>query len=121
MKCTKCQSDNAQSLRFIYEAGIQNINMSSNTYGGGFGGFGMGAGSARTTTTGMQQSALARKASPPPKKGYALFIMLIGFGILSAFLRFSVFVLLFTVKIGGLFSYMAWRYNTTQYPPKYEI
>ncbi len=111
MQCTQCQSDNVQSLRVIYEAGTQRINTSANTYG---------AGSAGATITGTQQSALARKASPPPKKRYMLFLVLIGFGIVSPFLGLSMSVLFFTVGIGGLFCYLSWRYNTTQYPPKYE-
>ena len=37
MKCPKCKSDNIQKFQVIHEQGTSNINLDSNTVGGGVG------------------------------------------------------------------------------------
>jgi hypothetical protein len=61
MQCSKCNSENTQRLEVIYEGGTNIVNLS--TSGVGLGGDGFGVGSA--TTSGVTQSTLASKSSPP--------------------------------------------------------
>jgi hypothetical protein len=125
MQCTQCQSDNVQSLRVIYESGTQKIKTSSRTCGGGggFGGGGLraGLGSANTTTTGTQQTALAKKVSPPNKKSFIPSIVIAGLAIaFTAMFSMPVFILLIAIAVAAFLGYRAFKYNKEQYPPLYD-
>lgn len=126
MQCTQCQSDNVQSLRVIYESGTQNIKTSSRTFGsgigGGTGGFGGGFGSANTTTSGTQQTTLAKKASPPNKKSFIPSVVIAGLAIaFTAMFSMPIYILLIAVAIAGFLGYRAFKYNKEQYPPLYDV
>jgi hypothetical protein len=68
MKCNKCKSSNIQKFQVIHEQGTSNINLGSNTVGGGVGfggGLRGGVGLGRTGTSGTSQTLLAKKTEPP--------------------------------------------------------
>jgi hypothetical protein len=68
MKCNKCKSSNVQKFQVIHEQGTSNINLGSNTVGGGVGfggGLRGGVGLGRTGTSGTSQTLLAKKTEPP--------------------------------------------------------
>ncbi len=68
MKCSKCKSSNVQRYQVIYEQGTSNINLGSNTVGGGVGfggGLRGGLGLGRTGTSGKSQTLIAEKTKPP--------------------------------------------------------
>jgi hypothetical protein len=68
MKCNKCKSSNVQKFQVIHEQGTSNINLNSNTVGGGVGfggGLRGGLGLGRTGTSGTSQTLLAKKTEPP--------------------------------------------------------
>ena len=68
MKCNKCKSSNVQKFQVIHEQGTSNINIDSNTVGGGVGfGSGLrgGLGLGRTGSSGTSQTLLAKKTQPP--------------------------------------------------------
>ena len=68
MKCNKCKSSNVQKYQVIHEQGTSNINLGSNTVGGGIGfggGLRGGVGLGRTGTSGTSQTLLATKTQPP--------------------------------------------------------
>jgi hypothetical protein len=68
MKCNKCKSSNVQKYQVIYEQGTSNINLGSNTVGGGVGfggGLRGGVGLGRTGTSGQSQTIIAEKTKPP--------------------------------------------------------
>ena len=61
MKCPKCKSDNIQKFQVIHEQGTSNINLDSNTVGGGVGfggGLRGGVGLGRTGTSGKSQTII---------------------------------------------------------------
>ena len=73
MKCPKCKSDNIQKFQVIHEQGTSNINLDSNTVGGGVGfggGLRGGVGLARTGTSGKSQTLIAEKTKPPGNDMY---------------------------------------------------
>lgn len=125
MKCTKCESDNVQSLAVIYESGTQQINTTSRTSGGGLGfgggGLGVGVGGGRTKTSGTQQSHLASKAAPPAKKTFTTAGIIIFIGIVTATMNLPIIILLLAIGIGGFLGYRAFKYNKEEFPPKYEV
>lgn len=68
MKCSKCKSSNVQRYQVIHEQGTSNINLGSNTVGGGVGfggGLRGGLGLGRTGTSGKSQTLIAEKTKPP--------------------------------------------------------
>lgn len=68
--CPACHSTNARKLSVVYEEGLSTVELSSSskTVGAGISSSAIGAGVAKTqgATTGVQQTALSKKASPPP-------------------------------------------------------
>ena len=84
MKCSKCKSSNVQRYQVIHEQGTSNINLDSNTAGGGIGfggGLRGGLGLGRTGTSGQSQTLLAKKTQPPKDLRLAPIIpmLIIGF------------------------------------------
>jgi hypothetical protein len=65
LACTKCGAVEVRRLSLIYQEGLSTINTQSQTMGSSFGGGGAAFGSASTHTTGQQQTALSKQASPP--------------------------------------------------------
>lgn len=122
MQCTRCNSDNLQTLQVIYEHGTQQIKTKGRTHGSavgfGSGGMGVGFGSATTNTTGTSQSLMAKKAAPPAKKqiGLPIVLIIIGlFAIIGGSGPFPTvgFVLL---GIGGFLFWKYSQYNKQTYP-----
>ena len=73
MKCNKCKSSNVQRYQVIHEQGTSNINLNSNTVGGGVGfggGLRGGVGLGRTGTSGKSQTLIAEKTKPPGNDMY---------------------------------------------------
>lgn len=92
MQCPSCGSVACRRLAVIYDEGTTNIDTTSHTSGvaGGLVGrnLAFGGGSARTTTSGVSQSRLARNAAPPAMKpviGWFIagFIALVAFSFIS--------------------------------------
>jgi hypothetical protein len=116
MQCTKCNSDNTQRLEVVYENGTQNINTRSHSAGAGIGGS-FGVGGVTTKTSGVSQSMVGEKASPPNQKSYKWSIIGAIAGIL--FLGTPLFggpLLL----ISAYFLYVAFNYNKSEWPPLYQ-
>ena len=68
MKCNKCKSSNVQKYQVIHEQGTSNINIDSNTVGGGVGfggGLRGGLGLGKTGSSGTSQTLLAKRTGPP--------------------------------------------------------
>ena len=94
MKCNKCKSSNVQKYQVIHEQGTSNINLSSNTAGGGvgFGGGLRGAlGVARTGTSGKTQTIIAEKTKPP---GNDMYTASGGLLVLFVFIAIILYVIL---------------------------
>ena len=73
MKCNKCKSSNVQRYQVIHEQGTSNINLDSNTVGGGVGfggGLRGGVGLGRTGTSGKSQTLIANRTKPPSNDMY---------------------------------------------------
>ena len=123
MQCTKCNSDNTQRLEVVFENGTQNINTNSHSAGAGFGGS-FGVGGVTTKTSGTSQSIVGGKAAPPPEKSYkwpAIF-MFIGFCFAGSGAGFTSYAVgLPIIAIGGFFGYRAFQYNSTEWPPLYQL
>lgn len=121
MQCTKCGSDNTQRLEVVYEGGTQSISTTSHSAGAGIGG-GFGIGGIRTSTSGKSQSALAIKATPPPKKKIFWFIIavIVGFMLLGAEDTGNNILGLVSISAGGFAAYAAIKFNSTQWPDLFQ-
>lgn len=64
MNCPHCNSINIKNLPLVYEEGLSDIRMTSNTTAVGRGGVAFGT----TETSGVSQTALSKQASPPKKE-----------------------------------------------------
>ena len=85
MKCNKCKSSNVQRYQVIHEQGTSNINIDSNTVGGGVGfggGLRGGVGLGRTGTSGKSQTIIAEKTQPPKDLRFAPLVPLLVIGLL---------------------------------------
>jgi len=85
MKCNKCKSSNVQKYQVIHEQGTSNINLGSNTVGGGVGfggGLRGGVGLGRTNTSGKSQTIIAEKTQPPKDLRFAPAVPLLVIGLL---------------------------------------
>ena len=73
LACPKCTSTEVRKLSLIYNEGLSTINTVSQGTGVAMGsGGGMAFGSSSSHTTGRQQTALSKQASPPDKKHWIL-------------------------------------------------
>lgn len=92
MQCTKCGSEKLKKLSLVYEEGLSQVNLSSETVASGPGGVATGT----TTSEGVSQTALSSRASPPQYEStIKLFFMhIVGF-------CFFGMVLSITLGIGG--------------------
>jgi hypothetical protein len=85
MKCNKCKSSNVQRYQVIHEQGTSNINLGSNTVGGGVGfggGLRGGVGLGRTGTSGKSQTIIAEKTQPPKDLRFVPVVPLLVIGLL---------------------------------------
>jgi hypothetical protein len=90
MECPKCKSSNIQRFQVIHEQGTSNININSNTVGGGVafgGGLRGGLGLGKTGSLGTTQTLLAKKTQPPKDERFSLCIGII---IITLILYFAV-------------------------------
>ncbi len=135
--CPKCGSASTQKLSAIYEAGTATIQTGSTHLGVGLTGDGFVPVLGSSSTSGVQQSELAKRAAPPGKKGIgcgeigAVLVAPPLLGLLAVFLCFVIgwdsaadwvcpgvsgigFVLLLTgLVVAGR---EAARYNATEWP-----
>jgi hypothetical protein len=81
MKCTDCGSDNCQRLEVVYQGGTSNIETHSSGSAIGLARGGLGVGIGRSKTSGTSQTQLAARASPPKKKRYALWVIILIVGL----------------------------------------
>ena len=81
MICPNCQSDQVRKLSLIYEEGLSDIKMSSETFAAGTGGTAFGV----TSTEGVSQSALSQEAAPPKKENTIKLLLMhvVGFFVLN--------------------------------------
>jgi hypothetical protein len=89
INCPKCESENVQRLSIIHSEGTSEINTTSTSVGmSGNSSGGISTGTARTRTSGTQQSALAMKANPPAKEKSPImqFIATSIFGLIVGFI-----------------------------------
>jgi hypothetical protein len=85
MKCNKCKSSNVQKYQVIHEQGTSNINLGSNTVGGGVGfggGLRGGVGLGRTGTSGQSQTIIAEKTKPPKDLRFVPVVPMLVIGLL---------------------------------------
>lgn len=138
LDCPKCGSASTQKLSAIFEAGTATIQTGSTHLGVGLSGDGLVPVLGSSSTSGVQQSELAKRAAPPAKKGIgcgeigAVLVAPPLLGLLAVFLCFVVgwdsaadwvcpgvsgimFVLLLTGLV--LAGREAARYNATEWPP----
>jgi hypothetical protein len=126
MKCPKCQSENTQRLQVAYESGTSNIDTHSKTVGGGLGGTSLGGGAAYTNTTGVSQTRMAERASPPEKKGTAIAVGAAIVFSLPAYLflsngSFMWGILFLSLIAGAVWLAKEWiKYNSNVWPGLYD-
>jgi hypothetical protein len=124
MKCPNCSSGDTQKLSVIYFSGTHNINMKSNAAGvgtgWGTGGSSFFTGAASISTTGIQQSMLAKASSPPQERSMVplAFLAAAAFGLGYFEQYFYAFI---SAVLAGCWYYFAHRYNTTEYPEQYRL
>ena len=105
MKCNKCKSSNVQRYQVIHEQGTSNINLNSNTVGGGVGfggGLRGGVGLGRTGTSGKSQTLIAEKTKPPGNDMY------IASGGLLVFVIFIAIIFYVTLKDVDTYRISVW-------------
>lgn len=123
MQCTQCGSEQTQRLEVIYEQGTTTIRTQSTSVGAaGNGNF--GAGTATTTTSGIQQTKLASRAAPPQRKSKVGGVCLLLLGILLGWMgvgNSGWLLLLGGVALAGGFQLLqrAAIYNRDVFPPLY--
>lgn len=127
MICKNCNSVNTQKLSLIYESRKNNIFKSSKNIGVGMATRGIGIASA--ITSGIAQSILIQKLSPPKKNSYlvAVLVMIIAVILLYntnelslknvVFGLIGIFLLGFGIKIFKV----NYRYNAITFPKKYLV
>ena len=119
MQCPQCGSGNTQRLEMIYDAGTQHLSATSSTLATGYSHGELVTGTASTTTTGIAQTTLAAKVSPPQKRSnfFPIFGMLIGCETpiwLFAFVRnptFQMFLLMLMAGGAGFWGFRSFRSN----------
>jgi hypothetical protein len=125
LACAKCGAAEVRRLSLIYQEGLSTINTQSQTMGQSFGGGGAAFGSASTHTTGRQQTALSKQASPPAKKHTILWSICAGiFGLVAlSSLSSPGFGTLITIAITAAsvrFALQAKAYNAMKFPELYQ-
>lgn len=122
LACIKCGATEVRRLSLIYQEGLSTISTQSQTMGSSFGSGGAAFGSASTATTGHQQTALSKKASPPTKKHTILWAMSAGlFGVLTignivSGPGFGTLIILGITAASVRFAMQAKLYNATAFP-----
>ena len=114
LQCPECSSENVQRVPMAFESGISTVH--SHTKGVGLVGGGLGVGAARTS--GVQQSALSKKLTPPMKRKIkgAIILFIIGFIILSGLPGGAKILGLLMMAGGGAMGYLAFQFNKKDYP-----
>ena len=131
MKCNKCKSSNVQKFQVIHEQGTSNINLDSNTVGGGVGfggGLRGGVGLGRTGTSGKSQTLIANRTKPPSNDMYnasgglllfVIFIAIIFYVTLKDVDTYRISVWL-TLIIGVYFISKVLNRDQTEYERQYQ-
>jgi hypothetical protein len=118
MKCNKCKSSNVQKYQVIHEQGTSNINLGSNTVGGGVGfggGLRGGVGLARTGSAGTSQTLLAKKTQPPKDKRLTFSIAILIFLFFLYFLDKSKYVFAVTSIFGTALCIYTFKMGSEKY------
>jgi hypothetical protein len=121
LACPKCGASEVRKLSLIYDEGRSTIRTQSQTVGAGFSGGGMGFGSASTSTTGQQQTALSKQAAPPARKMWLLWgavAVVSGFMALGGLRHpgFGTLVLIAIVAWAARSAMRGREYNATVHP-----
>jgi predicted RNA-binding Zn-ribbon protein involved in translation (DUF1610 family) len=119
--CPSCASEDVRRLQLIYREGYSAVNASTNTVGLARGGGYTSVGSARSQTSGTQQTLLSMGAAPPEKRkvGGKIFGLLVGVLFILAGLGSPGAGLLFGLALAGICGYVlkqAMDYNGAVYP-----
>ncbi len=121
--CPKCTSSEIRRLSLVYKQGTAEIASSSTTVGAGVARGRLGAGVAGTSTTGMQQTLLAKELAPPAKLkwGWLLVVSVVGGLLILSGATGSAGVGVVVVGIilaaaGVWFARFGWRFNRDAYP-----
>jgi hypothetical protein len=120
MQCDKCGSENTQRLEVAFESGTNDINTKSHTAGVASITGALGIGGSVTKTSGISQSVLAQKVSPPLKKSYKWpsISVIVGLLCFSSTSIFPIGILL--VAVGGLLITKAAKFNNNVWPAQYQ-
>lgn len=128
LACPKCTSAEVRKLSMIYKEGLSIINTTTQSSGSGmaFSGGGVGFGTSRgsASTTGRQQTALSKQASPPGKKHailWSIAAVIMGIWTLTSFFPISMgsLLLLGATVLAGRFALKGFQWNKEEYPGLY--
>jgi DNA-directed RNA polymerase subunit RPC12/RpoP len=125
MKCSDCGADNCQRLEVAYQSGTSNIQTQTRSSGLGLGRDGLGLGVVKSKTSGVSQTQLSAKASPPRKQRYLPWVVLFFVGWMvasSANLNHWVWLI---VGIGAMagsvyMGHQAFQFNRKEWPGMYQ-
>jgi hypothetical protein len=118
MKCPKCKSDNIQKYQVIHEQGTSNINLDSNTVGGGVGfggGLRGGVGLGKTGSSGTSQTLLAKKTQPPKDTRLTLSIAILIFLFFLYFMDKSKYIFSITSAFGIVLCVYTFKKGSEKY------
>ncbi len=122
MKCSKCKSSNVQRYQVIHEQGTSNINLDSNTAGGGIGfggglrgGFGLG----RTGTSGKSQTLIAEKTKPPKDVRFTPSIIILSIALVLYVADNTKIIFIIWAIIGVLLCFYSIKKGTEIYNSNY--
>jgi len=118
MKCNKCKSSNVQRYQVIHEQGTSNINIDSNTVGGGVGFGGSlrgGLGLGRTGSSGTSQTLLAKKTQPPKDTRLTLSIAILIFLFFLYFMDKSKYIFGVTSVFGIVLCIYTFKKGSEKY------
>ncbi len=128
LACPKCTSGEVRKLSMIYKEGLSIITTRTQSAGSGMavggGGVAFGSGRGSATTTGKQQTALSKEASPPGKKHailWSIAAVIMGIWTLSSFFPISLgsLLLLGATVLAGRFALKGFQWNKEEYPGLY--
>lgn len=116
LACTSCGSESTRTVPMVHASGISNT--TSRTTGVGLSGGGLGVGTA--TTTGVSQTVLSEKLSPPRKRAW--FKHMFGAFMLGVVLSpivggtAGLFVFLGGIALAAYLGLTGFRFNRNEWP-----
>jgi hypothetical protein len=122
MKCSKCKSSNVQRYQVIHEQGTSNINLGSNTVGGGVGfggGLRAGLGLGRTGTSGKSQTLIAEKTKPPKDARFTPSIIILSIALVLYVADNTKIIFIIWAIIGAFLCFYSIKKGTEIYNSNY--